>query len=401
MGIFNFRKKTAGETISTPQELDNFLMSIIRSSDAGVNVTPTNAMECPAVAASVRLLASSISQVPLTIYENLAGGGREVARDHENYSVLAIRPNEYQTSSQFRRTMQLNLGLWGNAYARPVRLRSRVLELHPIHPSCVEVKQLNDYTVQYHIINNDGTKTVETDIFHLKDFASSSYVGQSRVLQSRQAIGLALAAEKFGSLFFKNGAKSSGAWGIDGKLSEPAYKRLKESLAGIANGDSAHETPLLEEGLKWQQMGFNAKDSQLTELREHQVVEIARTWNVPLHKIQDLRHATFSNIEHLGREYTQTSLKPWACEWEDELNQFLILDEDREKYTIELDIDGFSRGDLATRTTFYNAGIQWGYMSPNEVRRLEKLPDIEGGDRYLRPVNMVYTDEKLNDETET
>lgn len=400
MAWFNFGRKSVEQTIRTPKELENFLLSIVRSSHSGINVTPETAMECASVAACVRLLGSSMAQVPAAIYKKLPNGAQELAKDHPNYNLVAHKPNSYQTSSQFRRTMQRNLCLWGNAYARPVRIRNRILELHPIHPSSVTVKQHDDYSIEYHVKNLDGSTSVETDIFHLKDFASNSYVGDSRVIQAKQAIGLSIAAEKFGALFFKNGAKSAGAWKVPGTLSEEAYERLQASLNLTATGDNSHENPLLEEGLEWQATGFNARDSQLTELRDLQTVEIARVWNVPPHMIQHLKNATFSNIEHQGREYVQTGLKPWACEWQDQLNNYVLTDSERDTYFVDLDIDSFSRGDLAARTNFYNAGVQWGYLSPNEVRRAEKMPDRDEGDRYLRPVNMVYTDEEISNETE-
>ena len=395
-----FRKKTVEQTIDDPKQLEDFLLSVMRSSDSGINISPANAMQSPSNAACVRLIAGDIAQVPISIYKEESNGARVVAKDHPNYRVLVHKPNNYQTSSQFRRTMQLNFCLWGNAYARPVRLRGRVLELHPIHPSAVQVKQRANLDVEYVITDSDGRKSIETDILHLKDFASNSYVGQSRVTQNRQAIGLDMAAERFGSLFFKNGAKSSGAWKIDGKLNEESFRRLKDTLNATATGASSHESPLLEDGLDWVKTGFNARESQLIELREHQIVEICRIWNVPPHRIQHLKNATYSNIEHQGREYT-TGLKQWACEWEDKLNDFLLSEDERDEYFCELDVDGFARGDLNSRSTFYNNGIQWGYLSANEVRRKEKLPDIDGGDRYLRPLNMVYTDEKITDETET
>lgn len=396
--MFGLFKKNVERTITSPRELEQFLLDIVRTSSSGVSVGPSNAMESSSVAACVRLISGDIAQVPLQLYENLPNGGRKVAKDHRNYSVFRHNPNSWQTSADFRRTMQLHYCLWGNAYARPVRVRDRIVEMNVIHPSAVDVKQKSDLSIEYVITNADGTKSTETDIFHLKDFASNSYVAESRVNQNKQAIGLDIAAEKFGALFFKNGAKSSGAWKIPTRLDDDSYARLKETLNATATGENSHESPLLEDGLDWVKTGFNARESQLIELRKHQVVEVSRIWNVPPHRIQHLDDATYSNIEHQGREYT-AGLKLWASQWVDQLNKFSISDDEREIYTWDLDVDGFARGDLAARSQFYNSGVQWGYLSPNEVRRKENLPDREDGDKFLRPVNMVYTDERIDDET--
>jgi len=392
-------QKQVEQSIQTPQQLEAFLLSVVSNSSSGIRVTPETAMQCSAVAASVRLIYNGVSQVPANIYRKLDNGGKELAKDHRNYKLLAYRANNYQTSRQFRQTMQMHFCLYGNAYARPIRVRNRILELHPVHPNAVTPKQRSeDLAVEYKIRLANGSTETTTDLFHLKDGAIDSIQGQSRVVLGKQSIGLAIAAEKFGALFFKNGAKSSGAWKTPGKLDEEPFERLKSQLNDAYSGDSAHTTPILEDGLDWIKTGFNAKESQLTELREHQVVEIARIFGVPPHMIQHLMQATFSNIEHQGREFLQTGLRPWTDSWEDQLQAFLLDDDERDSYLVEFDVDSFSRGDLEARTAFYNSGIQWGYISPNEARRSEGLPDREGGDEYLRPVNMVAADENDLDE---
>ena len=397
--MFGIFKKSVEKNISSPRELEQFLLEVMRTSSSGINVNPSNAMRSSSVAASVRLIAGDIAQVPIELYRSLPNGGREVAKKHRNYSVFKHHANGWQTSADFRRTMQLHFCLWGNAYARPIRVRDRIVEMNIIHPSAVEVKQKPDLSVHYIITNSDGSKSTETDIFHLKDFSSNSYVAESRVNQNKQAIGLDIAAEKFGALFFKNGAKSSGAWKIPTKLDDDSYDRLKETLNNTSTGDKSHESPLLEDGLDWVKTGFNARESQLIELRKHQVVEVSRIWNVPPHRIQHLDDATYSNIEHQGREYT-AGLKQWASQWVDQLNKFSLSSSEMDDYSWDLGVDGFARADLDARSKFYNSGVQWGYMSPNEVRRMENLPDRDDGDRFLRPVNMVYSDESLENETE-
>lgn len=393
-------QKQVEQTISTPQQLEAFLLSVVGGSSSGIRVTPENAMQCAAVAAAVRLISNGVSKVPANIYRKLDNGGKELATDHGNFGLLAYRANNYQTSAEFRANMQMNFCLYGNAYAKPVRIRNRVLELHPIHPNAVTVVKKKDLSVVYKIRLLSGQVEETSDLFHLKEGSIDSIQGTSRISLARESIGLALAAEKFGALFFKNGAKSAGAWKTDGKLDDKAFARLKAQLDSISSGENSHSTPVLEDGLDWVNTGFNAKDSQLTELRDHQVVEIARIFCVPPHMIQHLNNATFSNIEHQGREFLQTGLRPWTDIWEDQLANFLLSDKERLTHLIELDVDSFSRGDLSARTAFYNSGIQWGYISPNEARRGEGLADRGGGDEYLRPVNMIGTDETEDANTE-
>ena len=395
------RKSTAQpQAIRTPAELESFLLGALRQSASGIRITPETALQCPAVFACVNVLAQSIGQLPMHVYER-KGEEKTRAATHPLHALLHDQPNDYQSAVEFREVVQANAGLYGNGYAYVSRLNGRPIELHPLHSAAVRPERMSDLTIRYHVTGEDGRAVTYAadEIFHLRGFSRNGWLGESPVRHAREAIALALAAERYGALFFKNGAKSKGAFRLpEGSLDEPSFNRLKDQLNESANGDDTHKTPLLERGIEWVAMDHSAKDSQLTELRNHQVVEIARIFRIPPHIVQHLEKSSFSNIEHQSREFVLHTLMPWVRRWEGAVQRQLV--QDKSRYFAEFSLQTFLRGDNATRAKYYATAIGGPHMTVNEGRRLENLPPIDGGDELLSPLNMGSPDDDSLDPPE-
>jgi len=141
--------------------------------------------------------------------------------------------------------------------------------------------------------------------------------------------------------------------------------------------------------MRFAQVGIPPEDAQFLETRQFQVAEIARIFRLPPHKLQDLEHATFSNIEHLGIEFVVDTLRPWLVRWEQRIHYSLMTEAERSRYFAEFLVDGLLRGDQASRFAAYATARQWGWMSANDVRELENQNPIANGDIYLIPLNMI------------
>jgi hypothetical protein len=206
---------------------------------------------------------------------------------------------------------------------------------------------------------------------------------------ARNAIGLSLAAEEFGSRFFSNGARPGAVLQHPGQLGDKAYERLKSSWSEQHQGlSNAQRVAILEEGMKIESIGVPPNDAQFLETRQFQVKEIARIFRVPLHKIGDLENATFSNIEQQETGFVVDSLRSWLVRIEQALTRDLIGPLERRSIFVEFLIEGMLRGDQAARYGAYATGRQWGWLSVNDIRRLENMNEIEDGDVYLEPLNM-------------
>lgn len=364
-----------------------------RPTNSGVQVNEETALRSSAVFAAVRVLSESVASLPLIVYRRL-GRGKERASDHPLYTILHDRANEEMTAFTFREVMMQHLLLWGNAYAEiEYDNAGRVRGLWPLRPDKTwPEREERTKKLVYRVILPDGqgvTLPAER-VLHIPAFAADGIVGRSPIRLAREAIGLALAAEEFGARFFGQGATLGGVLEHPGQLSEEALKRLRESFENMHQGLSrAHRIAILEEGMSYKQIGIPPEDAQFLETRKFQVTEIARIFRVPPHMIGDLERATFSNIEHQSIEFVVHSLRPWLVRWEQAINWKLFTPSERQQFFAEFLVDGLLRGDIRSRYEAYAIGRQWGWLSANDVRELENLNPVEGGDVYLSPMNMV------------
>jgi HK97 family phage portal protein len=364
---------------------------------SGVNVSETNAMRTSAVYACVRVLAESMASLPLITYRQTKAG-KERATNHRLYPILHDQPNSEMTAFEFRVAMMTSLLLWGNAYAEiETNARGDVLALWPLLPGMMEVMRTRPASagergkLYYHYQLPDGSyqDLVPYQIMHIRGLSFNGVVGLSPIQMAREAIGLSMATQEFGARFFGNGARPGVYLEHPGKLGDKAYERLLGSWnathQGLAN---SHRATILEEGMKLETVGVPPEDAQFLETRNFQVEEIARIYRVPLHLIGDLRRATFSNIEWMSMNYVIYSLVPWATCWEQAITRDLIGPLERSTIYAKFLMSGLLRGDQAARYNAYAVGRQWGWLSVNDVRRLEDMNEIPEGDVYLEPLNM-------------
>jgi HK97 family phage portal protein len=215
---------------------------------------------------------------------------------------------------------------------------------------------------------------------------------------------LAVATESFGASFFANGASPSGVLEYHGNLGRDGGQNLRRDWDKLLRGSGQNRVAVLEEGLKYKPIGVSPEQAQFLETRKFQLCEVARIFRVPPHMIADLERSTYSNIEHQSMEFVKYSVNPWVKRIESAMKLALLSPSERKKYVIRFNVDAMLRGDYATRMEGYRAGRQNGWLSINDVRKLEDLPPIPaelGGDRYLVNGNMKdanFTEENKNNE---
>jgi HK97 family phage portal protein len=364
-----------------------------------VIVNEHTALNLSAVWAAVTVISGTVASLPLLLYKRLPNGGKERFVDHPVYRMLHDEPNPEMTSMVFRETLQAHVLLWGNAYAEIQRDQAgRPVALWPLSPQQVEpFRDKETRVLRYRVTNETGRQVIvdAERILHVPGLGFDGIVGYSVVRKARESLGLALATETFGATFFGNGAWPGLVAQHPGKLSDPAAKRLKDSLNEALQGPTrAHNLIVTEEGIKVEKMGIPPDDAQFLETRKFQIVEIARWFNLPPHKLRDLERATFSNIEHQGIDFV-VDLRLWFVRWEQELNRKLIRPLERKIQFVEHLVDGLLRGDSASRVAIYASGRQWGWLSADDIRERENLNPLPDGQGqiYLIPQNMIPADQ--------
>ena len=391
---------------------DSGTVFVFGRADSGVNVDEKSAMQIATVYACVRLLAESVAQLPLHLYRLEGESSKVKARDHPLYKILYRQPNSEMSSFSFWETVMVHLLLWGNAYAQIVRDgKNTVLGLYPLLPENVEIDR--DETGQLYFIYHAYTDEVpgeqnkdilfrRDEILHIPGLGFNGLVGFSPIAMMKNALGAELAVEKYGSAFFKNGAQPSGVLEHPGVLKNP--EKIRQNWSAVYGGaDNAHKVAVLEENMHYKPISLPPEDSQFLSAREFGVEEICRIYRVPPHMVQCLKRSTFSNIEHQSIDFVVHTLDPWLRRIEKAIVKDVLLEEEQEELFPQFNVDGLLRGDYKSRMEGYNIARQGGWMSANDIRRLENLdpiPEEDGGNLYiingscvkLRDVGLAYAD---------
>lgn len=387
-----------GQTRATLARPDDDLLAALGAGpvSSGVSVTPDSAMRLSAVSACVRLIAESIASLPLHVYRRGPDDGRTRDNTTAAYRLLHDAPNAIMTSFTWRETMVAQVLLHGNAYAIILRANNgEPLELLPVEPARVRVLKTASGELAYDVgLDKLGARVSQWDMIHVPGLAFDGITGMSPIRYAAESIGLGIAAERFGGSFFGNGSTPSGYIKLPGALSKEKAEALRaqwQQVYGYAGGAGGNRTAVLFDGGEFQKIQITADEAQFIETRKFQVSEIARWYRVPPHMIGDLDRATFGNIEHQALEFVTHTLRPWLVRIEQELNRKLFPSSTTGRPSdlyAEFSVDGLLRGDVKTRGEYYVRGRQWGWLSANDIRRLENLDPIDGGDAYLVPLNM-------------
>ena len=363
---------------------------------SGKPVNERTAMQTTAVYACVRILAEAVASLPLHVYEYQDDGGKKLVHDHPLYYLLHDEPNPEMTSFVFRETLMSHLLIWGNAYAQIIRNGAgRVLGLYPLLPDKMEVQRDDKGNIYYvYSRNSDENPTFKEygniklkaeDVLHIPGLGFDGLIGYSPIAMAKNAVGMTLACEEYGASFFANGANPGGVLEHPGVLKDPS--KVRESWNSVYRGvNNAHKIAVLEEGMKYQQIGIPPEEAQFLETRKFQINEIARLYRIPPHMVGDLDKSSFSNIEQQSLEFVKYTLDPWVIRWEQSLQRSLLLPGEKGKYFIKLNVDGLLRGDYQSRMNGYAVGRQNGWFSANDIREMENMnpiPDEEGGNLYL------------------
>ena len=392
MGFFSFFDRFRASSDDRSPWGDFWFEPVSIRSSSGIRVSPDGALRLSAVYACVRILSETMASLPLVLYRNRADGGKDRVTEHWLHDLLCRRPNRYQNPFEWREMLQGHLALRGNAYNQIItNPRGEIVELIPIHPDRIRVEILKSGEYRYRVTDRVGEETVlpRGQVWHLRGLSSDGLMGMSPIELARESLGMALAAQDYGARFFANDAKPTGGWiEFPGSFKDAEAKKVfRESYQQAQSGANRGKVLVLENGMKFHEVGVTNKDAQFLELRKFQITDIARLFRVPPHMIADLDRATFSNIEQQSLEFVMHTMTPWAERWEASIESELLLDGD--DIEIEFDFANLMRGDAASRSAYYQSGIQNGWLTRNEARIAENLNPIDGLDEPLRPLNMV------------
>lgn len=418
MGLFKNRKKSRDAPKVEDRTVGSSFTFFMGNSSSGKSVTERSAMQMTAVYACVRILSEAVAGLPLHFYRYKEDGSKEKAIDSNLYHLLHDEPNPEMSSFVFRETLMTHLLLWGNAYAQIIRNgKGEIIALYPLMPNKMSVDRDENGKLYYTYTRSDcepntmnGSSVVlePKDVLHIPGLGFDGLVGYSPIAMAKNAIGLAIATEEFGSKFFANGAAPSGVLEHPGTIKDPT--RVREAWQSQFGGSgNSGKVAVLEEGMKYTPISISPEQAQFLETRKFQINEIARIFRVPPHMVGDLEKSSFSNIEQQSLEFVKYTLDPWVVRWEQSLSRSLLSEDEKKVYFFKFKLEGLLRGDYQSRMNGYAIARQNGWMSANDIRELEdldKLTPEQGGDLYLingnmLPLNQAGAYAEKNNEKET
>lgn len=362
---------------------------------SGKTVNATNALTLSTVWACVRLVSGTISSLPMMVYKDGPEGSRSVAKSHPLYGLLHDSPNADQTALDFWQFMCVSLELWGNAFARITRGRGgKIVALTPLRPEAVQVRRTADGSIRYRYVDGGESFDVGQDeMFHVRGFGGSPLGGLSTLAFGRHSFGLAMATDEAAAQIYKNGLRPSGVLTtkddrtLKKEQRDDIYKYVVEPFIGENNGKPL----VLEAGLGWQSIQMNLGDAQMVESRQFSVEDGCRWFGVPPHMIGHTAGNTQlgSSIENQTLGWLMFGLRERIKRIEQAVMKQLLTPTERLTITVEINLEGLLRADSAARASFYAQMVQNGIMTRNEVRRLENLPPLPGGDDLTIQSNMI------------
>ena len=371
------------------QQLFGSGMMFDKPSAAGMTVTDETSLRLSAVYACVRLISDTIGTLPYDQFFR-RDGERFPFRPKDSWIE---RPSTEMPRTTFWKQIMVSLLLDGNAFVMITRSGNEIVDLTPLNPKQVRVERSNGRKL--FVINNE--RTVGTDeVLHLTEMLMPGKLrGVSRIEQAKEALGLGLALEEYAAQFFGNGAYAGGVLEFPDKLSPEQRKEIRETWNSVHQGPKrAHRVGMLWGGGKFNPLTIDPSTSQLVDQRKFAVEEVARIFRVPPFMLGVSENAAmaFASIEQQQLFFRQHTIQPYVEMLEDHFQTLLS----NPSSFIKFNMASIVRADLATRYSSYNTALLAGFMSVNDVRRLEDQGPVEAGDQYRVPLqNIPLTDAGL------
>lgn len=351
-------------------------------------ISDERALQIATVFACVRLISTVSAGLPLDVFETKGGDRIKVGIENPLARLLRFSPNQFMTAVEFREAMTMQLCFYGNAYALIERNGvGDVVSLMPLLSVNMDVRMENKRVVYRYRRDNQYADFKASEIFHLKGFGFNGLVGLSPIAFAAKTTGVAVAMEDQQRDFYANGAKSPQLLSTGDKtLSDEQRDQIEENFKEISGGPVRKRLWILEAGFTTQPIGVSAQDAETMAARKFQVSELARFFGVPPHLVGDVERSTSwgTGIEQQNLGFLQYTLSPYLNRWEYAIERWLLKPGDVGRYHAEHNIDGLLRGDSAARASFMGTLADKGLRTINELRRLDNMPPLPGGDVATR-----------------
>ncbi|MFG1463428.1 phage portal protein [Xanthobacter sp. DSM 24535] len=345
---------------------------------AGVSVSTSTAMRHPATACAIRIISEAVATLPIIVYRRGTDGSKERAGDHPAYGLLHDDANDWQSAYDLK--LQLTIDALAHdkgGIAFVNRVAGRPVEILRLDPAKVSVDYADTGEPTYRL---GGAPLARANVLHIR-----SPGGVAPLTTAREAIGFALVMEQHGARLFGNGARPSGILSLKDRADPETIRKIREAWLLAHGPGKSGGTAIVGNEATYTQLTLTSVDAQYLELRQFQILEVARAFRVPPHMLYELGRATWSNVGDMGQEFLTYSLLPWLEVWTGAIRRACFTPEERGEYLAEFLVDDLLRADLASRADAYQKLIASRVLNPNEARAMENRPPYAGGERFENP----------------
>lgn len=354
-------------------------------------INDNGALQISAVWACVNLIASTIAGLPLKILSGPNGDLNELER--QELQRLLEHPNEQMTSFDFWMCMAMNRILRGNAFAKITRSASgTIVALTPLAATQVRVAIVDGDLVYEYVKDADITVLKSDKIFHWRGLGNG-IVGLSQLDFMRATTTELKNAQLNATDTFGNGRQLTGLLTVDQDLNAKQIEKIKQRFknVGAVQGAADDWLKVLPADMKWQQISMSPSDTQLLETRQFGVDEIGRWFGVPSALINGSGGASGSNVDQARETFYSDTIAPYCTAIEQTLRWSLLPPDKRANCLFKFELNALLRASVSTRYDSYGKALQNGFMTRNEVRALENLPEMfqDGADKLTAQNNLV------------
>lgn len=356
---------------------------------SGRRISVDTALQNDTVWACVKLISEAVAGLPLGFYERKADGSRSTATAHPLYDILHNEPNARMSAVNFWEAVVGSMLLWGNAYALIDRTAGRVTALTFLNPARMQLLTGQGGGIEYRYTDSRGQQVLSSDrVMHIRAFTLDGEVGMSAIQYGRNSIGSALAADQASAETFRDASRASGIVTMDHALKAEQRDDVRAHVKKVGDEGGVY---VLEKGASFSSLKFNPVDAELLASRSFAVETICRWFRTPPVMIGhgDKQSSWPTSTEAQGMLFLRYVLRSIIVKIEQEIRRALLSPAERLRFFAEYSLEGLLRGDSAARSAFYTTALQNGWMTRNEVRRLENLPPVEGGDVLTVQSNMI------------
>lgn len=368
--------------------------------DTSSPLTMTSAMQIATVHACVRVISETAATCLPDVMQSLDGGGKRIAKEAVEYTLLKHEPNPYADAVTFWEAFFVCANLVGNGYAWIQRQQrgpgaGRPIAMWNLHPDQVELKRKNGalyYVVQPLDVNDVVEKKMilfPEDMLHLPILSKDGMTGMSPIAYNKESFRTSWEQSKWQRAFFKQGVTPRAVLETEEDWDEEDVKENEKIINNATSGEKSHGAIILPFGLKWRTISMKAEDVAIMDQYNLTERQICGSYRVPLPLIQNHEHSTYTNAEQLDRAFGKHCIRPLGKRTSSRVNKHVFTPSQREQgFYCKWNLDDLLEADLDMRYAAHKTGIESGFLTRNEARAYEDLSPIDGLDEIIVPLNM-------------